>query len=692
MSYRGEDLDLRVPASRTTGTVADSEPGNGRWSHGAPARDAVLWVDETLLACCNNAFDLALAHGASDVRIEHLVHALTQVDAAARILTQCSVNAGRLRRDSAVLIVNDSPVSFDAARGSPRRAIELEATLRQATELAHRRGGIAGVEDTLLALLTSERGSPAIDLLRRLAPDWQSRDWPALREPLPAQSEPAPRLPALTEPAASRLDLIEGALRGIHAELAGDRKLLSDIVRDLQREVAMQRGDGAALSNALVDRLAGIERQIAARAEALSAAPQITEKLQAIEKTVQGGMGEGARNWAALDERLNKLETAIVGRAGGDADTLDPLITRLTALEQSLQDRAGDSVRSWVALADRVQSLEKLYQAGSTETIRQWTALSEGNAAILKSLAEHVPETAIDGGALTQRLELIERTVRSGLGDTVRSNALLADRVGIVERVIGSRNDTESAFLLDERMRALETALDGRAKETGGRWLELVERLKGIEERVTGISETPQALAALSVPDAETLAAPIVSHLASVTSAVEARDSGHTRALAEIGGRVAALEHAMQANTAGLNAAARVYDRNADELHEGFVRLSENQHTLASAIGDWREDSTAEFRQINRGFDRLKAIEERLDTLTRYFTTAPVRAVPAMETEASTPKANLATRRLPPLAPAGFWRWLFGTDDIRQANRNAELKWQHMREKVRGASERLRKR
>lgn len=689
MSYRGEDLDLRVPPGRALGSSgADSEraPLNSR-------SGATLWIDETLLACCNNAFDLALAHGANEVRLEHLVHALTQVDAAARILTSCGVSAGRLRRDSTVLIVNDSPVSFDAARGTPRRSVEFEATLRRATELAHRRDGTTGVEDIVLALLTSERGSPAIDLMRRLAPDWQSRDWPALRETQSAQPEPAPRLPLLTDPGASRLDLIEGALRGIHAELAGDRKLLSDIVRDLQREVASQRGDGAALSSALADRLAAIERQIAARTDALAAAPQIAEKLLSIEKTVQGGMGEGARNWAALDQRLGSMETAI-GQTGDSADTLEPLVKRLGILEQTLQDRSGDSVRSWVALADRVQSLEKLYQAGSTETIRQWSALSEGNAAILKSLGEREPGTAVDSSALADRLEMIERAVRSGFGDTVRSNALLAERVGIVERVIGSRNDTESAFLLDERMRALETSLDGRAKETGGRWLELVDRLKAIEERVTDIAETPGSASAVSLPSADVLAAPIVSHLTSMTTAAEARDGGHARAIAEIGGRVAALEHVVQANTAGLSAAARVYDRNADELHEGFVRLSENQHTLASAIGDWRDDSTAEFRQIARGFDRLKAVEERLDRLTQHFTAAPARAVSAMETVAppASPKMERTVRRVVPAMPAGFRRWLFGTDDIRQANSNAELKWQHMREKVRAAGARLRKR
>ena len=400
-------------------------------------------------------------------------------------------------------------------------------------------------------------------------------------------------------------------------------------------------------------------------------------------------MGEGARNWIALDRRLKGLEAA-VDRTGDSATIVEPIGKRLAALEQALADRGGDAVRSWTALADRVQSLEKLYQAGSSETVRRWSALSDGNAAILRTLEQLPAGAPIDGGALAERLELIERTVRSGLSDTVRSNTLLADRVGVVERSLASRNDTESAFLLDERMRALESALDGRARETGGRWLELVERLKTIDGRLTGL---PDGSAQSSAVMTEAVSGPILAYLASSTEAAATRDSGHARAMAEIGGRVAALEHVVQANAAAVNAAARVYDRNTDELHDGFLRLSENQHTLASAIGEWRDESTAEFRMVATGFDRLKGIEERLENLGRYF--PPVRSaapqsgqpMPAAAIRPADEQADARhVRWAAPLQT--FYRWLFGTDDVARANRTAELKWQRMRDEVRAASAR----
>ena len=686
MSYRGEDLDLRVPAGRSHAAATESDGINGRRTVIA-AGSGTLWVDDALLACCNNAFDLALAHGAAEVRLEHLVHALTRADAAARLLERHGVSESRLRRESATLIVNDTSVAMIGDGNPPRRSIELEETLRRAADAAQHRGETAGVEDALIAVLTSGRDSPAVHLLRRLAPNWQPRD-PAPLRPDPHETQAL----LLSDAAAGRLGEIEGALRGIHAELAGDRKLLSDIVRDLQREVTAQRGDGAALSSALTERLADFERQLATRTEPLRATPHISEKLQSIEKSVQSGMGEGARNWAALDKRLKELEAAVT-RTGDNAEMLDPLVKRLAVLEQVVSERSSDTMRGWHALSDRVQSLEKLYQAGANEAVRQWSALSDGNAAVLKSIEERVSTATIDGGALTERLELIERTVRSGLGDTVRSNTLLADRVGIVERVVGSRNDTEQVFLLDERMRSLEQSLDGRARETGGRWVELVERLKTIEGRISSVADKAPSSPLPLIPTSETLAQPIVSLLASADRSATARDARQASAISEIGGRVAALEHVLQANAAAVTAAARVADRNADELHEGFVRLSENQHTLASAIGDWRDESTTEFRMIATGFDRLKAIEDRLDNLTRYFTTSAARPEqaplykPPIDAAALRSSADTGTTPL-----QSFWRWLFGTDDVRQANRNARIKWQQMRDEVRAASQRLRKR
>src|SRR4029453_5426348 len=72
MPYKGGDLDLRS-AGPTFG-----EP----WGRPA-AEPSPIAVDELVLACCNRAYDVARFHGSADVRLDHLLHALTHVPAAA---------------------------------------------------------------------------------------------------------------------------------------------------------------------------------------------------------------------------------------------------------------------------------------------------------------------------------------------------------------------------------------------------------------------------------------------------------------------------------------------------------------------------------------------------------------------------------------------------------------------------------
>ena len=105
MQYKGEDLDLRVPYGRAGSDRAglDREPAPGRWMRpSAGSGEEPIWVDELVLQCCNYAFELAYSHDAAEVGLEHLVHALSRVDSAARVLEARGVREGQLRRDSAV--------------------------------------------------------------------------------------------------------------------------------------------------------------------------------------------------------------------------------------------------------------------------------------------------------------------------------------------------------------------------------------------------------------------------------------------------------------------------------------------------------------------------------------------------------------------------------------------------------------
>ena len=144
MSYRGEDLDLRTPQSRG---ARDGYPGadvgmNGT-RHRSPASSAsrgeTVIVDETVMACCNHAYDVAQAHGANEVRLEHLVHALTRVEAAAEILEQRGIREAHLRRESAAVIASEIPVGLAHSHSAPRSSVEFEDVLRRARDRIHQR-------------------------------------------------------------------------------------------------------------------------------------------------------------------------------------------------------------------------------------------------------------------------------------------------------------------------------------------------------------------------------------------------------------------------------------------------------------------------------------------------------------------------------------------------------------------------
>ena len=134
MDYRGQDLDLRTsrwsaastePSSWREADAATPQPAQSAPQPLAPRaavqRSSPIWVDETLLACANHAFDVALAYRSAEVRLEHLLLAMTRVEAAAAALEARGVRVASLRRDSAVTIAGEMPPT-ERATAAPVRA------------------------------------------------------------------------------------------------------------------------------------------------------------------------------------------------------------------------------------------------------------------------------------------------------------------------------------------------------------------------------------------------------------------------------------------------------------------------------------------------------------------------------------------------------------------------------------------
>src|SRR3954468_20144343 len=123
MTYKGNDLDLQAPRTAGAGRAAPvppERPANGSATPLPGADSGPIAVDDTVLACCNCAYDVARFHVSQDVRLEHLLHALTRVSAAVGGLAALGIRVDTLRRETAVAIAAEMPGGPVEGHAAPR--------------------------------------------------------------------------------------------------------------------------------------------------------------------------------------------------------------------------------------------------------------------------------------------------------------------------------------------------------------------------------------------------------------------------------------------------------------------------------------------------------------------------------------------------------------------------------------------
>ena len=559
MAYRGEDLDLRLPQARggregyvpnefgLNGTRLRAPLGNGL----AIGRPEPVVVDDTVMACCNHAYDIAQAHGASEVRLEHLVHALTRVEAAAEILEERGIREAHLRRESAAVIASEIPVGLAHSQSAPRASAEFEDVLRRASDQASGQPGnrVASVHDLLWVLLNYNREIPAIALLLRHAAGWQSWDWPnrapsrdtardeprrvrASERPVervsdrrPVRQAPPPSYVAaaqnyVSEPRdrgaqangsnsdaiQSRLDQMEQSMRAMHGEMSADRRALTDLIRDLQRDV---QNSGA---------LAGG-----------SDGSALVEQLRAVEANVEDRLGDLARTAGALTERLQGLEKSVSG---------------------SVQEGS----RNWLTVGDRLKSLDKMVASSST------SGLADLVTEQLVSVTEQVR-------LATQRLEELERSMESRQGEGQRALSGVAERLRVLDEKLDAQRREQSAAMAQQNPAALQSFVSER-----------FQVLKGhLEQGNLDLTST----------------------LAQVVEPLAQRLSGSEPVLRGIDQRVAGFDGLLKAQV-------EANKSNLDEVHDALVKLGTNQQTLAGNLEQWRLESGGDLGIIS---NRLELLE-----------------------------------------------------------------------------------
>ncbi|KAB2912574.1 MAG: hypothetical protein F9K29_18495 [Hyphomicrobiaceae bacterium] len=373
---------------------AIGEDGSGSW--GGPlarAADDPIQVDELMLACCNAAYDIAVFHGAREVRHEHLLHALTRVPAAADILEHTGIRTAHLRRETAVAIASDMPAGTGEGRGAPRTSAEVAETLRQAAEQAWARHAPASIADLLRVLLGGGQDAPAAALLMQAAVDAQElerwRDDPFSSLQLASlETQSRGGQPGIAETIMKRLDGLESALQAMQAELAAERKATGDLLRE------MHAGIGA-----------------------MQAAPAAPEHMQMLAAT--------------LESKLDEMGKTVAGAAGTDLQTqVEAFACRLSQSESSLQRLTDDSAHNWGTATERLGSLEtaiqsqlaqadeagKAHERDLTEIYEALVKLGTNQQTLGNNLNTWRIENSGDVSIVSNRLAEIEKAMLGTLG------------------------------------------------------------------------------------------------------------------------------------------------------------------------------------------------------------------------------------------------------------------------------------
>ncbi len=613
MAYRGDDLDLRAPQGAGQGTYAgygDADQArsrtrtNGQYQNGAH-RSPALYVDETLLACCNHAYDIASANGAREVMIEHLVHALTRVPDAAQILENRGVHVMALRRESAAVIANDLPIS-PAHSGAPVKASsDFDAVLHLAAANARLRSERpTSVRDVLFVLMNYDRQASGIDLLRRHWTSWQQDDINDREEIVRQQpSRPVPPRMPVYEPA----PVIERVVERVEAvPPRADRMLdarIEALINTLHDSVTAQRNDYQNLRTALGERLQRLEKSIE-------------------HSRLDGGTANLEIALNARLQRLEKMQETLLSQRISLAPLEAAMNDRFHRLEKTLETNRFDQGKLPTGVNDRMQAMERMLEARLTELQRT---------------------VGQSGGAL---------------------NGQLGERFQRLEKAIESVTHAMPSGLID-RMQAMEKSFESKITESVRTWGSIGERLEGLELSIEGWRQESSAAASrVPGPLMERL-----SNLENMLGAWREESGIVTTGGGEVPGvmfeRLQALEQAVLSTREDSARLARANDASIAELRSGVTRLGGAQQNLSSAIDQWRLDNTGDLGIIS---NRLEAIEhssirpmEILESLNsrvqamgmQYPNTASTVAGARTVASSITTGTTGGHRR-------GFWRWLFG--------------------------------
>ena len=458
MAYKGMDLNLRSgrPWPGREPGIDEGNANGGAWSH--PTRGALepIHVDDQVEACCNSAYDAALFHSAAEVRLEHLLHAMTRVKTSAELMEQLSIRAGQVRQETAVAIASVAPSHAD---GGPRTSMEMEEILRRAAAFAGERKAPATVADLLRAVLGLGRKAPSTALLMRAATDPASverwRDEPRRDASQGLSVDASSRAGAaarsnVADALFKRLDSMEALLRAMQAEMASERQAVMEALT--QRDEPLPTTGIEQVQAVATELEAKLSEQITALGEHFN--EQLGNRLSAVDQQPAGD--SDSESLAYMGARLDLIEKQLARHSKEVTEAVSN-----TLLEHFIKTEESRKPQEIEAAAD--VGPDKL--AAIETSIESHLQRSDEAAKMHENSLAEIYEALVKLGTNQQTLASNLNTwrIESGGDISIVSNRLLEME----------RNTQDMASRLDGQMESLRhvTRNDDRPFGSFKRWL-----------------------------------------------------------------------------------------------------------------------------------------------------------------------------------------------------------------------------
>jgi chromosome segregation ATPase len=270
----------------------------------------------------------------------------------------------------------------------------------------------------------------------------------------------------------SRVEALEQMVRTLRNEIADERKILSGVLHDLQREIMAQREDTA--------RFGGTHDK---------AQSVFSDRLQSFDESIVGGRASAGADMSLLHDRIGALERAVqtelsdtrsaieaVAHRPDPANDMAPIENKLAIIEEAVLTH--DTPQRLDALTARFSSFEQAHETDRAGAQEARSALSAEFGNLATAAEDRYTELTKDVASLTSTIE--EHTRRAADGQTA-----LSHEIGSIEDALGKVNDNQ--LTLAEQLGNLHKDVSKSVAASS-------DRLEALERTTMRTLETLEAL------------------------------------------------------------------------------------------------------------------------------------------------------------------------------------------------------